>query len=187
REGRRGGGGNGTRRLGKKPSLATKRASAGVAPKGEGRLDFAAGAGVEHSNLQSEGACRFRYISQRGFGNRSIRGIDQYSDTNCLGQQIMQEAKPLGHNLSGEGIDAGRIAAWPGKACDQPQLDRVIADGKTIGIVEVAAVAASAPKREAGVAITATRRRMSSSMSDGKRLYWPSSQWYSTITFCPST
>ena len=102
-----------------------------VAPKGgEGRLDFAAGAGVEHSNLQSEGACRFRYISQRGFGNRSIRGIDQYGDTNCLGQQIMQEGKPLRHNLSGEVIDAGRIAAWPGKACDQPQLDRVIADGK---------------------------------------------------------
>jgi hypothetical protein len=42
----------------------------------------------------------------------------------------MQEAKPLGHNLSGEVIDAGRIAAWPGKAGDQPQLDQVIADGK---------------------------------------------------------
>jgi hypothetical protein len=42
----------------------------------------------------------------------------------------MQEAKPLGHNLSGEVIDAGRIAAWPGKACDQPQLDRVIADAE---------------------------------------------------------
>src|SRR6266481_6884568 len=61
-----------------------------VAPKaGEGGLDFAAGAGVEHSNLQSEGACRFRYISQRGFGNQSIRRIDQNGYTNCLGQQIM--------------------------------------------------------------------------------------------------
>ena len=30
---------------------------------GEGRLDLAAGAGVEDLNLQSEGACRFRYLS----------------------------------------------------------------------------------------------------------------------------
>ena len=29
----------------------------------EGRLDLAAGAGVEDRNLQSEGACRFRYLS----------------------------------------------------------------------------------------------------------------------------
>src|SRR5262245_37494171 len=102
-----------------------------VAPKaGEGGLNFAAGAGVEHSNLQSEGACRFRYLSQRGFGDRSIRRIDQDDNTNCLGQQIMQEAKPLGHNLSVEGIDAGRIAARPGKAGDQSQLDRVVADAE---------------------------------------------------------
>jgi len=30
---------------------------------GEGRLDLAAGAGVEDLNLQSEGACSFRYLS----------------------------------------------------------------------------------------------------------------------------
>ena len=39
----------------------------GVGPlaheSGEGRLDLAAGAGVEDRNLQSEGACRFRYLS----------------------------------------------------------------------------------------------------------------------------
>jgi hypothetical protein len=30
---------------------------------GESRLDFAAGAGVEDLNLQSDGACSFRYLS----------------------------------------------------------------------------------------------------------------------------
>ena len=30
---------------------------------GEGCLDLAAGAGVEDLNLQSEGACSFRYVS----------------------------------------------------------------------------------------------------------------------------
>ena len=29
----------------------------------EGRLDLASGTGVEHRNLQSEGARRFRYLS----------------------------------------------------------------------------------------------------------------------------
>jgi hypothetical protein len=30
---------------------------------GEGRLDLAAGASVEDLNLQSDGACSFRYVS----------------------------------------------------------------------------------------------------------------------------
>jgi hypothetical protein len=52
---------------------------------GEGRLDLAAGAGVDDVNLQSEGACRFRYVSQRGLGDRSICGIDQHGNANRLG------------------------------------------------------------------------------------------------------
>jgi hypothetical protein len=39
----------------------------GISPvaydSGEGRLYFAAGAGVEDLNLQSDGACRFGYVS----------------------------------------------------------------------------------------------------------------------------
>ena len=85
-----------------------------------------------------------------------------------------------------EKIDAGRIAARPGKAGDQTKLDRVFADaeddrdrcGRSFG-----RLAAAVP----GVAITATRRRTRSAMSDGRRSYWPSSQWYSTVTFWPST
>jgi Tripartite tricarboxylate transporter family receptor len=37
------------------------------------------------------------------------------------------------------------------------------------------------------VAITATCRRTRSANSSGKRSYLPSSQWYSTVTFLPST
>jgi hypothetical protein len=40
----------------------------------------------------------------------------------------MQESQPLGHNFTVEKIDAGGISARPGKADDQPQLDRVFAD-----------------------------------------------------------
>src|SRR5262249_18279220 len=51
----------------------------------------------------------------------------------------------------------------------------------------VAALAACAAKLPAGVAITATRRRTRSAMSAGRRSNWPSSQWYSTVTFWLST
>ncbi len=77
-------------------------------------------------------------------------------------EQPMQGSHP-------EGTDVSALATSPNLTGSSPTA-------KTIGIVEVAALAAWAPRREPGVAITATRRRMSSSMSDGKRLYWPSSQ-----------
>ena len=80
--------------------------------------------------MQSEGACRFRYVSQRGLGSRGIGRIDQHGNPNGLGHQVVQEPQPLGHNFSDEKIDAGRIAARPGKAGDQTQLDRVFADAE---------------------------------------------------------
>jgi hypothetical protein len=52
---------------------------------------------------------------------------------------------------------------------------------KTIGIVVVAALAATAGV-VIGVAITATCRRTRSAISADRLSYWPSSQWYSTVT-----
>src|SRR6516162_4484323 len=42
----------------------------------------------------------------------------------------MQEPQPFGRDLLGEKVDAGRVAAGPGKAGDQTQLDRIFADAK---------------------------------------------------------
>ena len=42
----------------------------------------------------------------------------------------MQESEPLCHDLGGEEINAGRIAARPGKAGDQAELDRVVASAE---------------------------------------------------------
>jgi hypothetical protein len=39
----------------------------------------------------------------------------------------VQEPQPLGHDFRGEKIDAGRVAAWPGKT-GETQLDRVFGD-----------------------------------------------------------
>jgi hypothetical protein len=58
---------------------------------------------------------------------------------------------------------------------------------KMIGIVEVAAFAASVAGVLPGVAITFTRRRTRSAASAGNRSLWPSAQRYSIATFLPST
>jgi hypothetical protein len=42
----------------------------------------------------------------------------------------VQESQPLGHNLSRQKIDAGRVAAWPAKAGDQTKLDRVFGNAE---------------------------------------------------------
>jgi hypothetical protein len=99
----------------------------------------------------------------------------------------MQKLQPLGHHLHIERIDAGRVAAGPREAGDKTKLDRSSATLKTIGIVAVAALAAIEPAVVPGVAMTATRRRTKSAIRDGRRSNWPSSQWYSTVTFWPST
>ena len=58
---------------------------------------------------------------------------------------------------------------------------------KTIGIVVVAALAASAEGMPPVVTITATWRRTRSAASAGSRSYRPSAQRYSIATFWPST
>src|SRR5262249_60333306 len=42
----------------------------------------------------------------------------------------MEKSQPLRRNLSGEKIDAGRVAARPCKAGDQTKPDRVVADAE---------------------------------------------------------
>src|SRR5262245_4581685 len=97
-----------------------------LAAKGcEGRLDLAASAGVEHLSLQSEGACSFGYVAQRGLGGGSVCRIGHHGDTSRLGHQIVQEPQPLGDDLLGEEIDASRVAAGPRQAGDKAKLDRV--------------------------------------------------------------
>src|SRR6516165_2333674 len=65
------------------------------------------GAGVDDLNLQSETACSFGYLSQRGLGIRRIGRIDQHGNSNRFGHQVVQEPQPLGHKFSEENIDAG--------------------------------------------------------------------------------
>ena len=80
----------------------------------------------------------------------------------------MQQLQPLRRDLNGQLGYARDVAARPVEAGDETELDRVAAFSNTIGIVVVAAFAASA----AGVpvaAITATWRRTRSAANAGNR------------------
>ena len=79
----------------------------------------------------------------------------------------MQEPKPLGCHLLAEKIDAGRVAARSGEAGDKTKLDGVFGDAENIGIVAVAALAASVVALP-GVAITAAWRRIRSASNAGR-------------------
>ncbi len=68
----------------------------------------------------------------------------------------MQKPQPLGYHLAAEIIDAGRVAAGPGKAGDKTKLDRVVADaeddgdGRCCGFGRERGVVAAAPSRNSG-------------------------------------
>jgi len=81
------------------------------------------------------------------------------------------------------------VAFPPGRLmlATRPDLTGSSPTLKTIGIVEVAALAARAPGGLPGTAITATLRRTRSAASCAIRSYCPSAQRYSIATFWPST
>ena len=99
----------------------------------ESRLDFAAGACVEDLNLQSDGASRFGQVAQRGLCGRSIRRIDQHSDTNGFGRKLMKKSQPFRNNFTDEGIHAGSVAARMGETGNKAELDWVLADAEHDG------------------------------------------------------
>src|SRR5262249_29223135 len=80
--------------------------------------------------------------------------MDQHGHSNGLGHQLMQEPQPLGCNLPGEIVDAGGVAARPGKAGDKTKLDRSLSDAED---VVVAALAARAPSPQGPLPHAGTR------------------------------
>ena len=77
-----------------------------LAPKRcEGRIDLAAGVGVDDLDLQSHGAgaasTSLNMASAFGDGR-----IDEHGDTSGCGHQLAQEFQPLRHQLITEKIDA---------------------------------------------------------------------------------
>ena len=110
----------------------------------EGRIDLAAGAGVEDLDLQPYGASSRFHVSQCGFGIGGTCRIDEHGHASGRGHQLTQQFQPLCRQLGIEKIDSCQVAARPGEARDKTKPDRVFGDAKTMGIVVVAALAANA-------------------------------------------
>src|SRR5262245_55821226 len=151
---------------------------------GEGCLDVAAGTGAEDLNLQPKGMCCFRYVSSVV---EELFGLTSTAIRTALGAKSCRTPSRLA--TTSADLRLMPVALPPGRArlVTRPSLTGSSATPKTIGIVLVAALAARAPLLKPGVAMTATWRPTRSDMRDARRPYWPSSQWYSTITFWPST
>src|SRR5262245_8766891 len=94
---------------------------------GEGRIDLAAGAGVEDLDLQSHSAGGRLHDPQRGFRSRSIGRIDEHGDTSRSGHYLTQEFQPLCGQLTSENIDPRQVAFRSGKAGHKTEPDWVFA------------------------------------------------------------
>src|SRR5262245_33965172 len=92
---------------------------------GEGRIDLAAGAGVEDLDLKPHSAGGRLHLPQRGFRRRSIGRIDEHRDTSRSGYYLTQEFQPLCGQLTTENIDPGQVAFRSGEAGHKTEPDRV--------------------------------------------------------------
>src|SRR6516162_8013017 len=76
----------------------------------EGRIDLAAGAGVEDLDLQSDGARSSFHVSQRGLRTRCIGRIDEHCHTSRSRHQLAQELQPLCGQLTAKKIGSCQVA-----------------------------------------------------------------------------
>ena len=95
----------------------------------EGRIDLAAGAGVEDLDLQPN--ARAQPLPRLSMWSRycaALAGLTSTANASGRWHQLTQEFQPLCHQLADEKIDACQVAARPGEAGDKTKPDRVFAD-----------------------------------------------------------
>src|SRR5215831_14189305 len=148
----------------------------------KGRVDLGSRAGGEELDLRTNGRRRSLHIFLQRFSSRILQ-IGEHPKVRGCRQQLVQEPEPLGYQLVAHGVDTGDVAARSAEALDKAKLNRSKPRLKTIGIVVVAALAASAAAELPGVAMTATRRRTRSATNSGIRERSFSAQRYSIATF----
>ena len=98
----------------------------------EGRVDLAAGTGIEDLDLYLHGASSRFGVSHVGL-SKCKGWIAQYGNTSGRGYHLMQQFHPLCRQLTRKKVDPGQIAARPGETGDQTNFDRVIAHNKDNG------------------------------------------------------
>ena len=91
-------------------------------------VDLGVRTGIDGLNLQPEGWGGLLHVAHRILCDENVSGVDEYSNTNGLGNQLMQQPQPLCHDLLEEEIDASRVAARPSEAGHKTKPDRIVAD-----------------------------------------------------------
>ena len=91
----------------------------------EGGVDVADAQSVQDYDLQPEGASRLLQFGGLARGFRIV-GIEKERDCRNVGDQIMQQAKPLRTELGTEPAYPGDVAPRSIETCDQPVLPGVV-------------------------------------------------------------
>ena len=99
----------------------------------EGRIDLAAGAGVEDLDLQPHGASSRFHVSHRGLRIGSTAGLTSTATRAAAGTSSRSSSSRFAANSRIEKIDTCQVAARPGEAGDETKPDRVFADGEDDG------------------------------------------------------
>jgi hypothetical protein len=108
----------------------------------ERHFDFAFGAGVDDTQFQPKHACGPLRLLDVIFGIRN-RWIHQEANNHGLGSHFVEQFQPLRRSRLLEEAQAGQIAAGLVKIIGEAKFVRIGTPMNTIGIVEVAALAAS--------------------------------------------
>src|SRR5262249_45973955 len=145
--------------------VVTNEEHAGLRWGGECGVDLAFAASLQNLELNALRARRFLHVSDHALGTRVREQRNHPGSGNQLGEQL----KPLGHQLRRDRGDAREVAARQGEACDQAALTGSPPRMETIGIVEVAFLAASTGASPPVTAITSTLRATRSAANAGSR------------------
>src|SRR5436190_15621677 len=107
------------------------------------------------------------HLFHTGLDKRVVR-VHQENDQASLGHQLVQQLQPLRLQLPGKEHHARRVAAGSAEVATRPSLTGSAPSTKTIGVVAVAAFAASAGPAPPVTTRTATLRRNNSVASAGR-------------------
>src|SRR5262249_53791335 len=153
----------------------------------KGNVEFAFVTRACNVHGQPFGAGGFLHVFNYARSQRLVR-VDQEGDSLRLRLQIGKHLKPLCRQLKTKRTEARNVTAWPGRdrLSRRPSPIEWLTTAKTIGIVDVAFLAATADTVPAPATITSTLRATRSAAKPGRRSYWPSAHPYSIATFRPS-
>src|SRR6516165_4254251 len=152
----------------------------------KGHVDLRFGAGVRELETQPEDARSLLRLSRARYGIRILR-VHETAYQRCLGQHLVQCFELLCRHAAEYGAYACCVATRTIDACDEAKVTGSPAIAKTMGMVVLAALAASAAAGPPTATMTAGWLRASSVASAGNRSYCSSAQEKWLITLRPST